>query len=53
LFGALSFMKWQNYSEGNNEADLVGFGIFSIAFVVNIFDVRYSSKKKVGSSNNA
>jgi hypothetical protein len=40
LFGALAFIKWQAYKETNSKSDVVGFAIFCIAFVVNVFDVR-------------
>jgi hypothetical protein len=52
LFGTLAFIKWQNYNQSNNKVDLISFAFFSIAFVLNIFDVSYSRKKRIGSSSN-
>jgi hypothetical protein len=53
LFGVLAFIKWQEYRANNSKTDLIGFAIFGLAFIINIFDVKYYSKKKVGSNNNA
>lgn len=49
LFGVLAFIKWQSYKQTNSKSDLVGFVIFCFAFVVNVFDVRYFSKKETDS----
>jgi hypothetical protein len=53
LFGVLAFIKWQEYSESNSKPALIGFTIFGLAFIINIFDVKYYWKKKVDSSDNA
>jgi divalent metal cation (Fe/Co/Zn/Cd) transporter len=52
LFGVLTFIKWQNYNQSNNKVDLISFAIFSIAFVLNIFDVRYTRKNKIDLNSN-
>lgn len=53
LFGVLAFIKWQEYSESNSKSALIGFAIYGLAFIINVFDVKYDLKKKVDSSDHA